>query len=580
MGDRPPIPLDVWAPRASSLDAVLADGRRVALRRRAGRADTWTVALPAGTDYRLSVDGGDPHPDPRSRWQPAGVHGPSRVFDPDAHPWADADWPGVDVLGSVLYELHVGTFTPQGTLDAAAERLPHLAALGVDLVELMPLAAFDGARGWGYDGVGLYAVHEAYGGPAALQRFVDAAHAHGLGVCLDVVYNHFGPTGNYWSHYGPYLTPKHTTPWGDAVNLDDEGAEGVRAFIIDNALGWIEDFHVDALRLDAIHALVDESTEHLVAELTAEVHALGGRLGRPAAVTAESDLNDARLVAPPPAGGGVDAQWDDDVHHALHGYLTGERFGYYADFGSAETLAKALTRVFVHDGTFSSFRGTTWGRPVGDDVDRRRFIVSTQNHDQVGNRGLGDRPDASLAPGAVAGGAALLLLGPYTPMLFMGQEWGTRTPFLFFTDHAGDLGERIRRGRTEEFARHGWADFYGPGLEVPDPQAPETFAASVLDWTEPGRPEHAAMLDWHRRLIALRREHVAGGGHPVRCDHGDGWFRMAHGPLTVILAPHEGGVTVAEPRRRVLARFGDVTTGADGVRLGPRAAVVVADGPG
>nr|NLI50377.1 malto-oligosyltrehalose trehalohydrolase [Propionibacterium sp.] len=576
----PLIPVEVWAPRASSLNAVLADGRRVPLTRVPDRDGLWRTRLPAGTDYRLSVDGGAPYPDPRSRWQPAGVHGPSRVFDPAAHIWADTDWPGVDVLGKVFYELHVGTFTPEGTLDAAAARLPHLAALGVDLVELMPLAAFDGARGWGYDGVDLYAVHEAYGGPAALQRFVDAAHAHGLGVCLDVVYNHFGPAGNYWSHFGPYLTSKHTTPWGDAMNLDDEGSEGVRAFIIDNALAWIEDFHVDALRLDAIHALVDESTEPLVAQLAAAVHALGARLGRPASVTAESDLNDARLVAPPPAGDGVDAQWDDDVHHALHSYLTGETVGYYADFGSPETLAKALTRVFVHDGTFSSFRGTTWGRPVGDDVDRRRFIVSTQNHDQVGNRGLGDRPDATLAAGTVAGGAALLLLGPYTPMLFMGQEWGTRTPFLFFTDHADELGERIRRGRAAEFARHGWAELYGPGLQVPDPQPPATFAASTLDWTEPGRPEHAAVLAWHRRLIALRRQHLAGGGHPIRCDHGEGWFRMVHGPLTVLLAPHDRRVAVAEPRRRVLASFGDVVTGADGVRLGPQAVVVLAEGPG
>jgi len=576
MAEPRPIPVEVWAPHATSLDAVLTDGRRLPLRRRPG-TDTWSIPLPAGTDYRLSVDGGDPHPDPRSRWQPGGVHGPSRLFDPDAHAWADADWPGVDVLGKVFYELHVGTFTPQGTLDAAAERLPHLVDLGVDLVELMPLAAFDGRRGWGYDGVGLYAVHETYGGPAALQRFVDAAHRHGIGVCLDVVYNHFGPAGNYWSDFGPYLTARHTTPWGDAVNLDDEHADGVRAFIIDNALGWVRDFHVDALRLDAIHALVDESTEHLVAELTAAVHALGERLGRPASVTAESDLNDARLIAPPPTGGGVDAVWDDDVHHALHSYLTGETFGYYADFGSPETLAKALTRVFVHDGTYSTFRGRPWGRPVGDDVDRRRFIVSTQNHDQVGNRALGDRPDAGLPPGASAGGAALLLLGPYTPMLFMGQEWGTRTPFRFFTDHAPDLGEVIRAGRAEEFAGHGWAEGSGPGLRVPDPQSPATFAASVLDWAEPQRPGHAELLDWYRRLIALRRAHLAAGALPVRCDHGEGWFRMAHGPLTVILAPGEAAAEVAEPRRRVLAAFGDVATGADGVRLGPHSVTVLAD---
>ncbi len=574
----PGIAVEVWAPYATTLDAVI-DGRRVALTRVAEPEATWTITLPAGTDYLLSVDGGDPTPDPRSRWQPAGVHGPSRVFDPDAHAWADTDWAGIDVLGRVLYELHVGAFTPEGTLDAAARRLPHLAALGVDLVELMPLASFDGARGWGYDGVGLYAVHERYGGPAALQRFVDAAHAHGIGVCLDVVYNHFGPSGNYWSRFGPYLTAKYGTPWGDAVNLDDDGADGVRRFLIDNALGWIADFHVDALRLDAVHALIDRSPVNFVAELTAAVHAQGRLTGRPASVTVESDLNDARVVAPPPAGWGVDAQWDDDVHHALHAYLSGETFGYYADFGSPETLAKALTSVFVHDGTFSTCRDRAWGVPVAPDVDRRRFIVSTQTHDQVGNRGLGDRPDATLAPGAVAGGAALLLLGPYTPMLFMGQEWGTRTPFLFFTDHAGDLGEQIRRGRTEEFARHGWADLYGPGLQVPDPQAPATFAASILDWAEPARPGHAEMLAWHRRLIRLRRRHLAKGGHPVRCDHGDGWFRMTHGPLTVIVAAHGQVAEVAEPRRTVVAAFGPVATRADGVRIGPHAVAVLTDAP-
>lgn len=572
------IAIEVWAPNATTLEAVI-DGRRVALARVPGGDGTWTITLPAGTDYLLSVDGGDPTPDPRSRWQPAGVHGPSRVFDPEAHAWADAGWAGIDVLGKVLYELHVGTFTPEGTLDAAARRLPHLADLGVDVVELMPVASFDGARGWGYDGVDLYAVHEPYGGPAALQRFVDAAHAHGIGVCLDVVYNHFGPSGNYWSRFAPYLTAKFGTPWGDAVNLDDDGADGVRRFLIDNALDWIERFHVDALRLDAVHALVDHSPVNLVAELTAEVHALGRRLGRPASVTAESDLNDARVVTPPPEGWGVDAQWDDDVHHAVHSYLTGETFGYYGDFGAPETLAKALTHVFVHDGTFSTFRGREWGAPVPKEIDRRRFIVSTQTHDQVGNRALGDRPDAGLAPGAIAGGAALLLLGPYTPMLFMGQEWGTRTPFRFFTDHAGELGEQIRRGRTEEFGGHGWAELYGPGLEVPDPQAVETFEASVLDWSEPSLPGHAELLDWHRRLVRLRRAHTAGGGHPVDCDHGPGWFRMVHGPLAVILAPHGDVVEVDDPRRRVAAAFGPVETRAGGVRLGPHAVAVLADGP-
>ena len=324
----------------------------------------------------------------------------------------------------MIYELHVGTFTADGTLDSAIARLDHLADLGVDVVQLMPVAAFPGHRGWGYDGVALYAVHDAYGGPAALQRFVDAAHARGLGVALDVVYNHLGPTGNYLGVYGPYFTHVHHTPWGAAVNLDQHGSEQVRAFLVDNALRWFRDFHVDALRLDAVHELRDHSPIHLLAELSDAVARLATDLGRPLGLIAESDLNDVTLVTPVADGGlGMTAQWDDDIHHSIHAFLTGERHGYYADFGSKDTLVAALQQVFVHNGTFSSFRGQTWGAPVPDDVDRHRFVASTSTHDQVGNRGLGDRPPIQLTPGQDAIGAALLLTTPFTPMLFMGEEW-------------------------------------------------------------------------------------------------------------------------------------------------------------
>lgn len=577
----------LWAPLAHRADAVVVErgvstssthatsSTRVLSMAPSG-AGHWRIDLPVGTDYLLSIDGTEPRPDPRSRRQPFGVHGPSRVTDPASFAWTDAAWPGLDVLGKVFYELHVGTFTPGGTLDSAIERLPWLRDLGVDVVELMPIVPFPGDRGWGYDGVSLYAVHEAYGGPEALQRFVDAAHNTGLAVCLDVVYNHFGPAGNYAPVFAPYFTEKHHTPWGAAVNLDDDHCEGVRAFIVDNARQWIRDYHVDVLRLDAVHALLDDSEPHILAELSAAVDDLAAELGRPASLVAESDLNDPRTITPLEEGGlGMDAQWADDVHHALHSWLTGETFGYYVDFGAAETLVHALTRVFVHDGSFSTFRGRPWGAPVPEEIDRRRFVVFTQNHDQVGNRGLGDRPDTRITPGAVAAGAALLLLGPFTPLLFQGQEWGTHRPFQFFTDHDEELGALIRAGRTEEFATHGWRDLYGDDLVVPNPQDRATFEASRLDWAELEDPRHAAVATWHRDLIALRAELLAGGGHPVTADHGEGWFRMTHGPLAVVIARSAGPVTIDEPRTVLVASVGDVAVGDGGVRLGPDAVAVL-----
>lgn len=527
--------LHVWAPEAARLEALSGDTRMPLAR----DGEYWHGELPEGADYLLSVDGGPGFPDPRSRFQPEGVHGPSRALSLDFD-WSDSGWNAGQVLGEVWYELHVGTFTTEGTLDSAIARLPHLADVGVRVVELMPVAAFPGQRGWGYDGVGLYAVHEAYGGPAALQRFVAAAHQLGLAVALDVVYNHLGPDGNYLSQFGPHFTDTHETPWGSAVNLDAPGAHGMRSFIIENARHWFEHFHIDALRLDAVHALVDDSARHLLAELSDATATWEREFGRTLTLVAESDLNDVQMVTPTAEGGlGMDGQWADDVHHALHSYLTGETFGYYVDFGSPETLAKAFQDVFVHDGTHSTFRGEQWGAPVPRGIDRTRFVTFTQNHDQVGNRGLGDRPDERLPRGTVMAGTALLLLGPFTPMLFQGQEWGSTRRFQFFTDHSGELGAAVSAGRLREFAQHGWDQIYGDDFEVPDPQAESTFLNSQLDWSEV--ESHRDVLEAHRAVIALRP--LIAGDHVCEPSYGEGWFRLDRSRLTVIAQPHEGTST-------------------------------------
>jgi len=553
----------VWAPAAHQVDVVLpGTGERRPLARVGG--GWWDGAtLEPGTDYAFSLDGGPLRPDPRTRWQPDGVHGASRVLDPSSWMWTDDGWSGVDVRGRVLYELHVGTFTPGGTLDSAVEHLDDLVALGVDVVELMPLAAFDGPRGWGYDGVAISAVHEPYGGPEALHRFVDAAHARGLGVCLDVVHNHLGPSGNYLAEFGPYFTDAHHTPWGAAVNLDQDGADEVRRWICDSALGWLRDFHLDALRLDAVHALVDGSDRHLLAQLSDEVAALSAELGRPLSLVAESDLNDPTTIAPTPDGLGMTAQWADDVHHAIHTLVTGERHGYYVDFGSPEVLRTALTGAFVHAGTWSTFRGRTWGRPVPPGTDGHRFVVAASNHDQVGNRALGDRPSARLAPGQLAVEAALVLLSPFTPMVFMGEEWGASTPWQYFTSYPdAELGAAVSRGRRAEFGGHGWRDLYGEDVEVPDPQAPDTFRRSVLDRSETTSEPHAGVLDWYRRLVALRRsvpDLASGDLAATDLDWGDG---TDDGPFDGWLVVHRGAA-------RVVANLSDA----------PRDVRVDVDGP-
>ena len=491
----------VWAPHAKQVDLVLGE-QRLPMEQppadRPGRDGWWELDVPSaspGTDYAFSLDGGPPRPDPRSRHQPHSVHGPSRVVDPSSFQWTDAGWSGPATTTPVVYELHIGTFSPEGTFDGAIARLDHLAQLGVDFVELMPVAAFPGEHGWGYDG------------PEGLARFVDACRRRGVAVLLDVVYNHLGPSGNYLGEFGPYFTEKYHTPWGSAVNLDDAWSDEVRAFIVGNAVHWLRDFHLDGLRLDAVHALVDTRAMHVLEQLSTAVDELAAQLGRPLTLVAETDRNDPRVIAPRTHGGyGVHAQWNDDFHHALHTLLTGERQGYYADFGSIGAFAKTLTGAYFHDGTWSSFRCRTHGRPVDTVLlGGNRFVAFLQDHDQIGNRAIGDRISDTLSPGLLRAGAALLLTSPFTPMLFMGEEWGASTPWQYFTDHPEpDLGRAVREGRRREFAHHGWS-----AEDVPDPQAPETFTHSRLDWTEIAAAdergaEHRALLDWYRALIALR----------------------------------------------------------------------------
>ena len=548
----------VWAPGASTVSLVIGGGDSGAehvLTRTDGGWWQLDAPLPgdAPLDYGFVVDGDGPHPDPRSLRQPHGVHELSREFDPSAHEWADGAWRGRELTGAVIYELHIGTFTPIGTLDSAIARLDHLVELGVDAVEVLPVNAFNGEHGWGYDGVLWYAVHEPYGGPAAYQRFVDACHARGLAVIQDVVYNHLGPSGNYLPVYGPYLGDGHST-WGASVNLDGPQSDEVRQYIVDNALYWLRELHVDGLRLDAVHALHDERAVHILEELATRVDAASAELGRPLTLIAESDLNDPRIIRDRARTGyGIGAQWDDDVHHAIHANLTGETTGYYADFAGVASLAKVFDRGFFHDGTWSSFRERHHGRPLDADIPHTRLVAFSQDHDQIGNRAVGDRLTATLTQEQLAAAATLTLLGPFTPMLFMGEEWGATTPWQFFTSHPEkELGEATARGRIAEFAKMGW----DPDV-VPDPQNPETFERSHLDWSEPEQQEHARLLAFYRDLIALRRTVPADARATDIVADGD-VFSFTRGGMRVLVnlrgnrLPESAGSTPD-----ALLRFGD-----------------------
>ncbi|GAB3762439.1 maltooligosyltrehalose trehalohydrolase [Nocardioides ginsengisegetis] len=538
---------DIWAPRPARLRLSVRDATVEMAR---GSDDWWTPVgpVPEGeVDYGYLIDEEDtPRPDPRSRRQPAGVHERSRTHDAKTFTWTDGDWTGRQLAGSVIYELHVGTFTPEGTFDAALTRLDHLRSIGVDFVELMPVNAFNGSHNWGYDGVGWFAVHEGYGGPDGYQRFVDGCHAAGIGVIQDVVFNHLGPSGNYLPLFAPYLKAGANT-WGDLVNLDGEDSAEVRRFILDNVAMWLSDFHVDGLRLDAVHALADASPVHLLEEMAVEVAALSAHQRRPLTLIAESDLNDPLLVTPREARGyGLDAQWSDDFHHAVHVALTGETDGYYADFEPLAALAKVCERGFFHDGIWSSFRGRAHGVPIDTvAMPTWRLVVCSQNHDQIGNRAVGDRLTAKLDDHQLGCAALLTLAGPFTPMLFQGEEWGASAPFQFFTSHPEpELGRATAEGRITEFERMGW----DPAV-VPDPQDPATFERSRLDWSEVDGARGTRLLAAYRRLAALRRtrpELTDPAFGSVRCSADEvlHLFTMRRGPSTMVVNFADAPVTV------------------------------------
>jgi len=536
----------------------------------------------AGADYCYLIDDDDKcYPDPRSQWQPHGVHGMSRVYADDAFAWSDAKFRAAPLPSAIFYELHIGTYTRKGTLDAAIGRLDYLAELGITHVELMPVASFAGNHGWGYDGVALFSVHEPYGGPDALKRFVNAAHEKGLAVLLDVVYNHFGPVGNYTGKFGPYLTDAHRTPWGGAVNLEAEWSHQVRRFFCDNALMWLRDYHIDGLRLDAVHAFIDRSAIHFLEQLSAEVEALSATLARTLVVIAESDLNDPRVVTPREAGGlGMNAQWSDDFHHALFTVLQREAAGgYYSDFGDLSHLAKALEKSFVYDGIYSNYRNRFHGRTAGR-VPQNWFLGYIQNHDQVGNSAVGDRLREVVGLERAKIAAALVFASPFIPMIFQGEEWAASSPFQYFADHEDEeMARLVSEGRKREFAAFGW----DPSL-IPDPEKRETFERSKLNWSELSDGEHAEMLAWYQELIRLRRTTAAlNEGEPgdtrVRFDQQQMWFSMERGNVTLCcnLGERERLFPVQEGGKVVLSSRESLTVRNGGVELPPDTVVILAD---
>ena len=528
---------EIWAPFARSMK-VRVDGVDLPMEG-PDQHGFWALevsAANAGTDYGFLIDEDTGcYPDPRSQWQPNGVHGLSRIYDQDYFAWTDAAFQAPPLTSAVVYELHIGTFTPEGTFDAAIDKLDHLCDLGITHVELMPVASFAGRNGWGYDGVAIFSVHEPYGGPDALKRFVNAAHEKGLSVVLDVVYNHFGPAGNYTDKFGPYLTDSHRTPWGGAVNLEESGAREVRRFFCENAAMWLRDFHIDGLRLDAVQAFVDRSAIHFLEQLATEVELLGTTLGRRLVLIAESDLNDPRIVSTREGGGfGLDAQWSDDFHHALFAVISRDPAGgYYEDFGSVAQLAKALEQTFVYDGIYSAHRNRVHGKPAAH-LSRHRFLGYIQDHDQVGNRAFGERIDQSAGHDRAKIAAALVLTSPFIPMIFQGEEWAASTPFQYFADHEDpELARLVSEGRRNEFAAFGW----NPEL-IPDPEALETFERSKLNWDDLSQRKHLEMLEWYRALIRIRRTTPClNDGEPghtkVLFDEQDRWLTMERGNIQV-----------------------------------------------
>ncbi len=529
----------VWAPLLEqvAVEIVGADGKGEPqylpmMQDKAGYWHAIAPNLPAGTRYRYQLNGQEAWPDPAASYQPKGVHGPSEVVDHSQFEWQNDDWQGVSLTDYIIYELHIGTFTPEGTFEAVIARLPDLVALGITAIEIMPVAQFPGARNWGYDGVFTFAVQNSYGGPTGLKQLVDACHSHGLAVVLDVVYNHFGPEGNYTGKFGPYTTERYQTPWGSAINFDDAYSDGVRNYFIENALSWLRDYHIDALRLDAVHAIYDFGAKHFLQELAEAVDDLfkepdsvkgpdsRGRTQHsyPPYLIAESDLNDPRLVRSIQQGGyQLDAQWSDDFHHALHARLTDETIGYYSDFASLDTLAAAIKNRFTYDGKYSPFRRRQHGNSAID-VPSHRFVVCNQNHDQVGNRMMGDRFSTLISFDSLKLAAGATLLSPYIPLLFMGEEYGETAPFLYFVDHSDpQLIEGVRTGRKEEFRA-----FHSEGTP-PDPAGLEAFKTSTLNWLSPNseattagsdqvgdqagdRTSQIILQKFYQKLIQVRRQ--------------------------------------------------------------------------
>jgi maltooligosyltrehalose trehalohydrolase len=534
----------VWAPNAQRVAVQFEDGRVLPMRSAPDGDFTLSTEARAGDRYFYVVDENRPVPDPVSRLLPEGVHGPTEIVDPDTFAWTDQDWKGRPLKDYIIYELHTGTFTPEGTFDGIIERLEYLKRLGISVIEIMPVAAFPGWRNWGYDGVSPYAVQTSYGGPDGLKRLVNAAHGTGLAVMLDVVYNHLGNEGNYLRLFGPYFTGRHTTPWGEAINFDAPGCEGVRRYFVENALYWVREYHMDGLRFDAVQTIKDDSRVHILAELHDEVQRLAFELGRQVCLIAETDENDVRIVRPRAQDGyGMNAVWSDDFHHAVHTVLTGEDRGYYQDFGKPQQIVRALNEGFAFQGERSNF----WDKPRGtspEGVPLPAHVICIQNHDQVGNRAKGERLTHLVPRGARLMAAALLLLAPETPLLFMGQEYDETAPFQFFTDF-GDpaLQEAVSDGRRNEFKDFEWT-------EVPDPQDPKTYERSRLHWNQ--ATENNPALRWYRALIALRRAIVMTGERTCHADLGDGSLVMrvpASSPNLVVIADFPNSLHTQRPQQ-------------------------------
>ncbi len=571
----------VWAPFRKQM-AVEVAGERHPMRG-PDKEGMWRADVEAGpgTEYAFVVDSDPtPYPDPRGMRMASDVHGPSQIYDQKAFEWHDQHWQAPPLGSAVIYEMHVGTFTEGGTFDSAIERLDYLRDLGITHVEPLPIAAFPGGFGWGYDGVALFAVQEAYGGPDGLKRFVDACHARSIAVVLDVVYNHFGPVGNYAGKFGPYLTRSHRTPWGDAVNFEEGGSDEVRRFFVDNAKMWLRDYHVDGLRLDAVHEYNDRSAVHFMEQLSAEVEVLSAMLGRRLVLIAESDLNDPKLVRPREAGGyGMDAQWSDDFHHSLFTVLhKGESGrGYYDDFGSLADLAKSLNRIFVYDGCISKYRMRRHGRPV-DNLSAHHFLGYIQNHDQIGNRAIGDRIEHIVGLPLAKVAAGLVLMSPFVPMLFQGEEFAASTPFQYFAHHDDpEMAKAVSEGRKRDFAAFGWNSD-----EIPDPESPETFQRSKLNWSEVHEGQHAEMLEWTKQLIRFRRSSPSlndgDTGHlRVRFDEQKRWLSMQRSGVIVLanLGMEPAVLESPENFRLVLESVDGIKSSQGEVTLPPRSLAVL-----